>query len=129
MGKKIKKSMPPDRYLSESSNSISEESKCCTQENILKYCRKFIAFLISRIGLMIVMVGYVLAGGLIFEALESDYENKALELSEAVMEKMLNKIYRQIESNSTRVKDDSFYTFLRHEIRSGIIYYHKLSNI
>ncbi len=66
---------------------------------------------------MIVMVGYVLAGGFIFEALESEYENKALKLSENVLEKMLNRIYRQIESNSTRVKDESFYYYLKYEIR------------
>lgn len=91
--------------------------KCCTKQKILKFFRKFITFMISRIGLMIVMIGYVLAGGFLFEALESDYENRALDLSQSELEKMLFKIYKQIESNSTRVKDQSFYTFLRYEIR------------
>lgn len=97
--------------------SYSQSSKCCTKENFFKFCRKFITFMISRVGLMIVMVGYVLAGGFIFEAIESDFENKALDYSESVLEEMLKRIYKQIENNSTRVKDESFYLFLRHEIR------------
>ncbi|RNA40693.1 T family of potassium channels 7-like [Brachionus plicatilis] len=98
--------------------SYSQSSKCCTKENFFKFCRKFITFMISRVGLMIVMIGYVLAGGLIFEAIESDFENNALEYSESILEEMLRRIYKQIENNSTRVKDESFYMFLRHEIRS-----------
>ncbi|CAF0793330.1 unnamed protein product [Brachionus calyciflorus] len=98
--------------------SYNQSSKCCTKENFFKFCRKFITFMISRVGLMILMVGYVLAGGFIFEAIESDFETKALNYSESVLEDMLKRIYKQIENNSTRVKDESFYMFLRHEIRS-----------
>lgn len=90
---------------------------CCNKECFLRYLRKIITFLISRVGLMIIVVGYVLAGGLIIEALEADYERKALEMSNRVLEHMLQRIYRQIENNSTRVKDYSFYMFLRSEIR------------
>lgn len=109
----MRRTNSPTQSLSPSTSS----NKCCTKENFLKYCRKFIRFLISRIGLMIVMIGYVLAGGLIFEAIESGDEKKALKASENALEETLNKIYKQIESNSTRVKDDSFYFFLRNEIR------------
>ena len=66
---------------------------------------------------MIVMIGYVMAGGIIFETLESDNENKSLRLSESVLEKLVFKIYKQIESNSTRVKDEVFHIFLNEEIK------------
>ena len=65
---------------------------------------------------MILMIGYVLAGGLIFEALESRHETEALKLSESVMEEMLFRVYKQIENNSTRVRDQMFYHFLKNEI-------------
>lgn len=96
----------------------STGSSCCTKECCLHYSRKIITFLISRVGLMIIVVGYVLAGGLTIEALEAENEKKALQLSDHLLENMLQRIYRQIESNSTRVKEPSFYTFLRSEIRS-----------
>jgi hypothetical protein len=99
------------------SNAQPSESSCCTKNCCLKLCRQFITFLISRVGLMIVMVGYVLVGGAIFEVLESENERRALRVGEVVMEKMLARIYKQIETNSTRIKDDSFYAFLNHEIR------------
>jgi hypothetical protein len=98
-------------------NSNHHNEKCCTKHCCLNLCKKFITFLISRIGLMIAMIGYVLAGGLIFEALESDNEMRALKLSEDVLNKMLTRVYKQIVNNSTRIKDDAFYYFLRSEIK------------
>ena len=93
-----------------------KQQKCCTKRNVLRWFKNFISFMISRIGLMILMVGYVLAGGLIFEALESRHETEALQLSESVMEEMLLRVYKQIENNSTRVRDQMFYNFLKNEI-------------
>lgn len=90
--------------------------KCCTKRNVLRWFKNFISFMISRVGLMILMVGYVLAGGLIFEALESRHETEALRLSESVMEQMLFRVYKQIENNSTLVRDQMFYHFLKNEI-------------
>ena len=99
------------------SHHIDAAESCCTKGCCLKLCKQFITFMISRVGLMIVMVSYVLLGGVIFEALESENEKRALKLSESVLEKMLTKIYKQIENNSTRIKDEAFYIFLSHEIR------------
>lgn len=95
----------------------SRRSRCCNKECCLHVLRKMLTFLISRVGLMIIVIGYVLAGGLIIEALEADYERKALELSNRMLELMLQRIYRQIENNSTRVRETSFHEFLRTEIR------------
>ena len=93
-----------------------KSQKCCTKRNVLRWFKNFISFMISRVGLMILMVGYVLAGGLIFEALESRHETEALRLSESVMEQMLFRVYKQIENNSTLVRDQMFYNFLKNEI-------------
>ena len=93
-----------------------KSQKCCTKRNVLRWFKNFISFMISRVGLMILMVGYVLAGGLIFEALESRHETEALRLSESVMEQMLFRVYKQIENNSTLVRDQMFYHFLKNEI-------------
>lgn len=92
-------------------------TSCCNKSCCLSLCKKFITFMISRVGLMIVMVGYVMAGGWIFQALESENEKRALALSASVLESMLARIYKQIENNSTRIKDETFYLFLRHEIK------------
>lgn len=73
--------------------------------------------MISRVGLLIVMVAYLAAGGIIFEQLESQNENKALKLNEKVLEDLLQRIYKQIVSNSTRVKDEGFHGFLGTEIK------------
>ena len=102
----------PDSYFME-----QKPQKCCTKGCCLNFCRKFVTFMISRVGLMILMVGYVLAGGLIFEAIESGNEARALKVSENELEKMLIRIYRQIENNSTRVRDEGFYFFLKNEIK------------
>jgi hypothetical protein len=101
-----------DPYLMLAEAEINTNS--CSCKNC---CKKFLTFLISRIGLMIVMIGYVAAGGIIFETLEADNENRSLRLSESVLEKLLRKIYKQIESNSTRVKDEVFHNFLFEEIK------------
>lgn len=103
--------MEQEDYMIEQEESRPKKN-CCR-----KACNKFITFLISRIGLFILVVLYVMIGGFVFEGLEADNELKALKLSEARLELLLKQIYRQIENNSTRVKDDSFHAFLRHEVK------------
>ena len=105
-----------DEFLNQISMSRREKSKCCSKQKCLHYCKKFITFLISRVGLMIVMIGYILAGGLIFEAMESHDEREAMRNGAAALQSMVTKIYEQVKINTTRVKDPSFYYFLRYEI-------------
>jgi hypothetical protein len=106
-------------YFNDSVEMMAQKksSKCCTRHNFLQFCKKFLTFMISRIGLMIVMIGYVLAGGKIFEVLESENEIASIKLGQAVIEQVLQKIYRQIETNSTRIRDDTFNQFLKYEIK------------
>ena len=106
-----------DDFLNQISMARREKSRCCTKQKCLNYYKKFLTFMISRVGLMIVMIAYVLAGGLIFETLEAGDERKAIQNGELAIQNMLHKIYKQIEINSTRVKDPSFYYFLKYEIR------------
>lgn len=105
-----------DEFLNQISMNRREKSKCCSKQKCLHYCKKFITFLISRVGLMIVMIGYILAGGLIFEALEAHDEREAMKNGAAALQSMVTKIYEQVKINTTRVKDPSFYYFLRYEI-------------
>ncbi|CAF0803680.1 unnamed protein product [Didymodactylos carnosus] len=51
-----------------------EEGKCCTKDNCLTCCKKFTAFMFSRVGLFCVMIGYVAFGGWLFQTLESTNE-------------------------------------------------------
>lgn len=50
------------------------DQRICTKENCLSCCKKFTAFMFSRIGLFFVMIGYVALGGGLFQALEADNE-------------------------------------------------------
>ena len=43
-------------------NVQKRQKKCCTKYNCLKCCRHFTAFMISRVGFLFLMIGYVLAG-------------------------------------------------------------------
>lgn len=97
-------------------DEMVQKKKCCTQAKCLDICRKFTTFVITRIGFMILMIGYMLAGGKIIEMFEADNERAALSLSNRVLEDLLKRIYKQIESNTTRVRDQSFYLFLKSEI-------------
>lgn len=98
-------------------SQISSNDQCCTKDCCLHYLRKVVTFLISRVGLMIIVIGYILGGGYIIQEIEKDYEERALNLSAKVLKETLARIYQQIELNTTRVKDFTFYTFLKSEIR------------
>ena len=93
---------------------------CCTQQCCCQYLRKFIFFIITRLGLMILAIGYYIAGASIFMAIEADFEQSSLRLSESVLDQMLVRIYKQIETNSTTIHDEHFYRFINEEIRSAI---------
>ncbi len=92
------------------------ESREPKKNGCVHFCKKVLTFMITRVGLTIILIGYVAAGGVFFEHLESENEMKSLKLSESVLEDLLKRIYKQIEGNSTRVKDESFHNFLSIEI-------------
>jgi hypothetical protein len=50
------------------------DQRLCTKENCLSCCKKFTAFMFSRVGLFFVMIGYVALGGWLFQTLEADNE-------------------------------------------------------
>jgi hypothetical protein len=54
----------------------TEDKQICTKENCLTCCKKFTAFMFSRVGLFFVMMGYVALGGLLFRELEAGNELK-----------------------------------------------------
>lgn len=40
------------------------------------YCRKFLAFLVSHVGLCVLVVGYAIGGALVFQSIEAPHEDK-----------------------------------------------------
>lgn len=55
--------------------TATRDQRYCTKENCLTCCKKFTAFMFSRVGLFFVMMGYVALGGALFQALEAGNEH------------------------------------------------------
>ena len=55
-------------------SSHTGDQRICTKDNCLTCCKKFTAFMFSRVGLFLVMIGYVALGGGLFQALEAGNE-------------------------------------------------------
>lgn len=95
--------------------------------------------MISRVGLLFAMIGYVLAGkcfnklktnhiifflyylilnkgGLIFNELESENENLAITKAKQNVDTIVNVIYNKVRENSIEVHDQEFGYFLKLEI-------------
>ena len=69
----------------------TEDQRICTKDNCLTCCKKFTAFMFSRIGLFFVMMGYVALGGLLFKELEAGNElNMRLIMDEKLNLTLLN---------------------------------------
>ena len=117
VGLSYKERLQQLEFMDQEDNIFEQEESRPKKNCCRNACNKFITFLISRIGLMLLVALYVMIGGFVFEALESDNELKALKLSEERLEKLIKQIYKQIENNSTRVKDDSFHAFLKYEVK------------
>ncbi len=62
------------------------------------------------------MIGYVLLGGIIFRELEGENEKISRVRSLENVEKMVNRIYGKIKSNSIEINDQKFEKFLGYEI-------------
>jgi hypothetical protein len=54
--------------------NTTEDQRMLTKENCLTCCKKFTAFMFSRVGLFFVMMGYVALGGFLFKELEAGNE-------------------------------------------------------
>ncbi|CAF1168714.1 unnamed protein product [Adineta ricciae] len=75
-------------------NSTAEDDqRICTKVNCLKCCKKSTAFLFSRVGLFLVMMGYVAFGGILFQLLEAGNEAKMRSNMAEELNKTLNKLW------------------------------------
>lgn len=63
------------------------------QEKCKDYCRKFVAFLFSHIGLCALVVGYSVVGALTFRALEAPYETVTRKSVRQLRENMINELW------------------------------------
>ena len=71
----------------------ADDRRICTRQNCLKCCKKSTAFLFSRVGLFLVMMGYVAFGGILFQALEAKNEQDMREIMAGELNKTLSKLW------------------------------------
>jgi hypothetical protein len=71
--------------------SNAGDQRLCTKENCLSCCKKFTAFMFSRVGLFFVMIGYVAFGGWLFQALEARNEQ---DMRQSMSEKLNSTLYK-----------------------------------
>ena len=72
-------------------SSSTADQRLCTKENCLTCCKKFTAFMFSRVGLFVVMIGYVGFGGWLFQALEAQNEQN---MRRSMIEKLNSTLYK-----------------------------------
>ncbi|CAF1030171.1 unnamed protein product [Adineta steineri] len=74
---------------------VIDNQRICTKVNCLRCCKKFTAFMFSRVGLFFVMMGYVALGGVLFQLLEAGNErNMRLEM-ESKLNLTLGKLWNE----------------------------------
>ncbi|CAF0774828.1 unnamed protein product [Adineta ricciae] len=72
-------------------SSTTGDQRICTKENCLTCCKKFTAFMFSRVGLFFVMIGYVALGGGLFQALEAGNEQM---MRQSMSEELNSTLYK-----------------------------------
>lgn len=72
-------------------DASAADQRICTKENCLSCCKKFTAFMFSRVGLFFVMIGYVAVGGWLFQALEARNEQ---DMRRSMSEKLNSTLYK-----------------------------------
>jgi hypothetical protein len=76
--------------------SSTADQRIFTKENCLTCCKKFTAFMFSRVGLFFVMMGYVAVGGLLFKELEAGNELHMRHIMEAELNRTLYKLWYEV---------------------------------
>jgi len=71
--------------------SSPADQRIFTKENCLRCCKKFTAFMFSRVGLFFVMMGYVALGGVLFQELEAGNE---LNMRHSMAEKLNETLFK-----------------------------------
>ncbi|CAF1964538.1 unnamed protein product [Rotaria magnacalcarata] len=74
----------------------NRDKRLCTKENCLTCCKKFTAFMFSRVGLFLVMIGYVALGGLLFRELEAGNEHDMRRIMHDELTLTLEKLWKGI---------------------------------
>jgi hypothetical protein len=84
----------------------TEDNRMCTKENCLTCCKKFTAFMFSRVGLFFVMMGYVAIGGFLFQELEAGNELKMRHIMNDKLNETLHKLWGAILRVNSLPYDD-----------------------
>ena len=72
------------------------DQQLSTKENCLRCCKKFTAFMFSRVGLFFVMIGYVALGGRLFQALEARNEQDMRYSMNEKLNSTLDKLWNEV---------------------------------
>ena len=83
-----------------------DDQRICTKENCLTCCKKFTAFMFSRVGLFLVMIGYVALGGVVFQALESGNEYNMRSVMGEILDSTLLKLWHAMLSVNPLPEND-----------------------
>ena len=90
-----------------------------TKENCLTCCKKFTAFMFSRVGLFFVMIGYVALGGALFQAFEAGNEHNMRRAMELELNITLSKLWEEtlrVNSFTGKDKKGNFSLYAIHEL-------------
>ena len=96
------------------------DQRLCTKENCLSCCKRFTAFMFSRVGLFFVMIGYVALGGWLFHALEAPNEQN---MRRSMNEKLNSTLYKlwdeilRVNSYPFQDKKGNFTLYATHELQ------------
>ncbi len=86
--------------------TAAEDQRICTKENCLSCCKKFTAFMFSRVGLFFVMMGYVAIGGILFKELEAGNEMKMRHIMADELNATVYKLWNGILAANSVPKED-----------------------
>lgn len=63
-------------------NSDTAEDTLSTAEKCKEFARSFVAFIFSKVGLVVLVVGYAIGGALLFQAVEGPHEDKEMHFNQ-----------------------------------------------
>ena len=91
-----------------------DDQRICTKENCLSCCKKFTAFMFSRVGLFLVMMGYVAIGGVLFKELEAGNELNMRRIMDDKLNRTLGKLWEDILRVNSLPENDRRRNFSSH---------------
>ncbi|KAL7668499.1 hypothetical protein ACOME3_009199 [Neoechinorhynchus agilis] len=87
----------------------SKTTVCCNKSKCAKCFKTFVAFLFSRIGLSILMIGYIVMGGWLFQTLELQNEVNVKREMKTILDGKIQLLWREIlRKQESKTSDINF---------------------